>query len=183
MARAYKPTPCRRCGGDKGPKPYKTARPWHCQPCQVEVYRDYWRKHFLWWCGECDSPHYCETCLNNKQIRQREAAKRGVEQRRNSQSGYFRPFNAERWWQQRCHSLVNQAIKRGLLPSLRSGGYACVDCGEVACEYDHRDYGRPFDVAPVCRSCNKQRGTAIWPDATRFEFKRFGPAPKGEWPR
>lgn len=93
-----------------------------------------------------------------------------------SSSGYFRPFNAERWWQARSHSMVSAAVKKGLLPNLRTGEYACSDCGGVALEYDHRDYGRPFDVDPVCRSCNKQRGTAIWPVAERFDFKKIGAA-------
>lgn len=177
MACAYTPTPCRRCGGDKGPRAYKYARPRYCAPCQTLVSREYWRKNFAWWCGACDSPHYCPTCSSNKKVRQREAAARAVLNRQASQSGYFRPFNAERWWQRRSHTLVKAAVKRGLLPNLKSGEYACADCGSVAHEYDHRDYGRPFDVVPVCRSCNKQRGTALWPDAARFQFARTAPTP------
>jgi hypothetical protein len=57
------------------------------------------------------------------------------------------------------------------LPSLKTGEYACVDCGGVALEYDHRDYGRPVEVEPVCRSCNKRRGRAKWPQPR--EFKRI----------
>lgn len=178
MARLYKPTPCRRCGGEKGPPPYKTARPRYCAPCQEQVRRDYWRKNFKWWCQKCDSPHYCVTCARIKRERFLSAC---ASRKERSQSGYFRPFNAERWWQQRSHSLVQQAIKRGLLPNLKGGDFACCDCGGVAHEYDHRDYGRPFDVEPVCRSCNKQRGTATWPTDERFRFRKidndFGPAP------
>jgi uncharacterized OB-fold protein len=36
----------------------------------------------------------------------------------------------------------------------------CVDCGRTAECYDHRDYGRPLDVEPVCRACNVIRGPA-----------------------
>lgn len=56
-------------------------------------------------------------------------------------------------------SAVAQAIKTGKLlhPSLLT----CADCNGQAIEYDHRDYGRPLDVAPVCRRCNLLRGPAI----------------------
>jgi hypothetical protein len=40
-------------------------------------------------------------------------------------------------------------------------GQDCVDCGAPAVFYDHRDYDKPFDVVPVCRSCNIRRGTAM----------------------
>lgn len=36
----------------------------------------------------------------------------------------------------------------------------CVDCGAKATDYDHRDYNKPIDVEPVCRSCNLKRGPA-----------------------
>ena len=36
----------------------------------------------------------------------------------------------------------------------------CVDCGEPAEMYDHRNYYKPLEVEPVCRSCNSQRGQA-----------------------
>lgn len=38
---------------------------------------------------------------------------------------------------------------------------ACVDCGAVAEVYDHRDYSKPLDVQPVCRSCNLKRGPGL----------------------
>ena len=166
MPSAYQPSPCRRCGGPKN-RPKQVHRTfWYCAPCEAEKRREYWRKHKPWWCGECASPYYCVTCARNKRDRMMLI----VRNRTRPEGGYFRPFNAERWWQQRSHALVHAAIKRGLLPNLKAGGYACADCGKTALEYDHRDYGRPFDVEPVCRSCNKRRGTAIWPDATRFNF-------------
>lgn len=53
-------------------------------------------------------------------------------------------------------ALVAGAIRAGELPHPR--GLKCADCAGPAIEYDHRDYGRPLDVAPVCRSCNLRRG-------------------------
>lgn len=38
--------------------------------------------------------------------------------------------------------------------------FDCVDCGREAECYDHRDYAKPLDVEPVCRSCNVIRGPA-----------------------
>ena len=40
--------------------------------------------------------------------------------------------------------------------------HICVDCGAPAVDWDHRDYRNIADVEPVCRSCNQQRGPAIW---------------------
>lgn len=52
-------------------------------------------------------------------------------------------------------------VKGGRLPKLSSVEVACVDCGRRATQYDHRDYNKPLDVDPVCRSCNQIRGPAI----------------------
>jgi hypothetical protein len=38
----------------------------------------------------------------------------------------------------------------------------CVDCGNPAECYDHRDYTRPLKVEPVCKACNNRRGPG-WP--------------------
>jgi hypothetical protein len=51
---------------------------------------------------------------------------------------------------------VAKAIKRGELTPANQN--FCVDCGKQARDYDHRDYAKPLDVVPVCRSCNKLRG-------------------------
>ena len=53
---------------------------------------------------------------------------------------------------------VHVAIKKGILPPPST--LNCVDCGYPAHSYDHRDYSKPLDVEPVCRSCNKIRGAA-----------------------
>lgn len=37
----------------------------------------------------------------------------------------------------------------------------CVDCWETAECYDHRNYHKPYQIEPVCRSCNAKRGKAI----------------------
>jgi hypothetical protein len=55
--------------------------------------------------------------------------------------------------------LVAKAIKAGVLPKL-DGSVPCVDCGEPARVYDHREYARPLDVEPVCKGCNNRRGPA-----------------------
>jgi len=62
--------------------------------------------------------------------------------------------------QARACRAVSLAIRRGELPALGDGKTICVDCGAVAACYDHRDYLRPLDVEPVCRSCNNKRGPA-----------------------
>lgn len=54
---------------------------------------------------------------------------------------------------------VHKAIKQGRLNKL-DGSVLCVDCKEPAIHYDHRDYGKPLDVQPVCGSCNCKRGSA-----------------------
>ena len=64
---------------------------------------------------------------------------------------------------QAARAKVQRAIEKGVLPKL-DGSVACVDCGKPARDYDHRDYSKPLDVAPVCRSCNLRRGTALCPE-------------------
>lgn len=49
-----------------------------------------------------------------------------------------------------CH------VKAGTIPAARL--LACVDCGKPARDYDHRDYTKPLEVEPTCRSCNRLRG-------------------------
>lgn len=52
---------------------------------------------------------------------------------------------------------VAKAIKDGLIP--RADSCVCVDCGSSAQVHDHRDYNKPLQVDPVCRSCNYKRGS------------------------
>jgi hypothetical protein len=60
-----------------------------------------------------------------------------------------------------AHRAVRAAVVRGQLARLRDGATRCADCGATAQVYDHRDYLRPLDVAPVCRRCNVFRGPAF----------------------
>ena len=54
---------------------------------------------------------------------------------------------------------VQKAIASGKLP--KPSSFLCYDCEIKAQVYDHRDYNKPLDVVPVCRSCNAKRGAAI----------------------
>lgn len=54
---------------------------------------------------------------------------------------------------------VRKALKKGILK--RAKEFKCVDCGEPAFCYDHRDYLKPLEVQPVCRKCNWYRGKAL----------------------
>lgn len=55
---------------------------------------------------------------------------------------------------------VRTAVRNGVLPKPTT--LKCADCGKPADRYDHRDYGKPLQVSPVCGSCNGKRGPAIW---------------------
>lgn len=73
------------------------------------------------------------------------------------------------------HKAVSKAVKEGDLPRL-DGSIRCVDCGEPAKNYDHRDYAKPLDVEPVCISCNLKRGPAAnyhLCDQAASEYQRF----------
>jgi hypothetical protein len=63
---------------------------------------------------------------------------------------------------QRVSNIITRAKRLGILPRL-DGSILCVDCGKPACDYDHRDYGKPLEVHPVCRSCNLMRGHGYLP--------------------
>jgi len=60
----------------------------------------------------------------------------------------------------KAYSKLHTSIQRGDIAKL-DGSTLCVDCGESARHYDHRDYMRPLDVEPVCASCNIRRGSAV----------------------
>jgi hypothetical protein len=53
---------------------------------------------------------------------------------------------------------VRRAVMDGRLPPVRT--LRCVDCGMPGHDYEHRDYDKPLDVVPVCRSCNQKRKNA-----------------------
>lgn len=54
---------------------------------------------------------------------------------------------------------VNREIRYGRL--VPPDFFNCVDCGGQASLYEHRDYNKPLEVVPACRSCNGKRGYAI----------------------
>lgn len=56
---------------------------------------------------------------------------------------------------------VAREVREGRLP--KPSTLVCVDCGRPAQQYDHRDYTKPLQVEPVCRSCNVMRGPAPYP--------------------
>lgn len=74
-----------------------------------------------------------------------------------------------------CLPCANKRVDIGLLASRKvkaqidAGAMphpslcVCVDCGDKARDYDHRDYGKPLDVEPVCRRCNILRGPGKLP--------------------
>lgn len=61
--------------------------------------------------------------------------------------------------QYKAQVAVSKAKKIGLLEPATN--FACVDCGQQAIEYDHRNYDEPLKVDPVCRGCNLRRGPAF----------------------
>lgn len=66
---------------------------------------------------------------------------------------------------QAAYTAVARAIRHGDLA--RPSASPCTDCGGPADRYDHRDYTKPLDVDPVCRSCNHKRGPAIQPKPSK----------------
>lgn len=71
-----------------------------------------------------------------------------------------------------CHSYADKhkrAVNRIAQAAVRSGdipplsGQVCADCGKPATCYDHRDYGKPLEVEPVCFGCNKARPAPVIP--------------------
>ena len=54
---------------------------------------------------------------------------------------------------------MRKAKARGQFPVL-NGSIRCQDCSRPAQCWDHRDYAKPLEVAPVCWSCNTKRGHA-----------------------
>lgn len=115
------------------------------------------RNRFGNWCDE----HWPE-------VRERRiaGAKKGSATRKANRHLYSLPTPDERW-RQKASLCVALAKQLGVLPIL-DGTIACADCGGVATEYEHRDYARPYDVDPICRSCNLRRGSAAVPQPKQF---------------
>jgi hypothetical protein len=114
----------------------------------------------------------CDVCGPVVAQRRSEIAQRALATRQARYPKLHRPKHASELWSRFAHYTVSTAVRYGILPRL-DGTIACVDCGKAAQEYDHRDYARPLEVAPVCKSCNRRRGTASWPDAGQIQFQRI----------
>lgn len=56
--------------------------------------------------------------------------------------------------------VVCKMVRKGELIKLSKNNVPCVDCGSRAVHYEHRDYGYPREVVPVCQRCNASRGEA-----------------------
>lgn len=59
----------------------------------------------------------------------------------------------------KAKTLVFKLVRAGKIKNPKK--MFCVDCGINAECYDHRDYLKPLDVQPVCRSCNTKRGPGL----------------------
>lgn len=156
MSAHYKP--CLDCGRKKEGDRRSTL---YCGTCYEARYEARAKAASL--CGDCSDHSECEACKQIVADKAKDAALRSVQTRRKSTPGAFRPDHADKKFQVRAVNQVQMAIRKGILPRLSTGEYRCTDCSGVADTYDHRDYGKPLDVEPVCRSCNWKRGTAKWP--------------------
>ncbi len=54
---------------------------------------------------------------------------------------------------------VRKQVKAGKLP--RPQDCECVLCGKPASGYDHRNYLKPLEVRPLCKSCNGKEPPAL----------------------
>lgn len=82
-------------------------------------------------------------------------------------------------------TLAGQAVARHVAKKIlrKPSEFQCTDCDVQATEYDHRDYNKPLDVAPVCHKCNLRRGRAIWKKWNSFEefWAWFEQNPMYQW--
>jgi len=72
--------------------------------------------------------------------------------------------------QSQAQQAVRRAIKRGEFLAL-NGNIPCVDCGQPAKVYDHRNYTHPLMVDAVCMSCNAKRGEGRNPGEVVISFR------------
>lgn len=59
----------------------------------------------------------------------------------------------------RAHRQIRKFIAAGSMVSHE--GKSCADCGAPAVFYDIRNYSKPTEVVPICKSCNNLRGPGI----------------------
>ncbi len=144
-----------------------------CSPC-CDKYWEQQREREKW-CQYCGDPagHLRGKCDPCKEFHMEDWVKRGRDKRRaNRLAKAFEGLpiamtKEQKLWMFYTHGVVAKAIKSGLLPKLE-GQIACVDCGQAAQQYDHRDYSRPLAVDPVCRRCNCKRGPGTVPEPRIF---------------
>lgn len=67
-------------------------------------------------------------------------------------------FDANHREAQKAIGAVTRAVRNGMP---KAAALTCIDCGQPASVYEHRDYTKPLDVVPACRACNTRRGSAF----------------------
>ena len=75
------------------------------------------------------------------------------------------PWEELHWTRQirfKAYETLRLAILRGDIQPLDENS-VCVDCGDHAVAYEHRNYFYPLTVDPVCVSCNQARGEGFPP--------------------
>lgn len=157
---------CRGCKKERGPDSIRYNH--YCDECLRQMFVD--RNRHL--CGKEQEGYWhvksCNACreIHAKAIKSNPYTKVSGARR----AALPVPIKAMQYWSGRAHAIVCSAIDAGDLPKL-DGANPCFDCGKPAQHYDHRDYGKPLDVDPVCRTCNKLRGSAKYP-AFREPFEK-----------
>ena len=101
---------------------------------------------------------YCESCAVEVDV---------AEMHRRFSKRWCVPCQRQKWraaeratGARKAHKAVYKAVQRSVLPP--ASALVCVDCELPAAVYDHRDYGMPLQVAPVCLCCNARRGPAVF---------------------
>jgi len=108
------------------------VRQLHCGDCGVDISRHHYHRKYCWDC----------------------AAKRN-----RASSGRYVKASVKQKTHNTIRNITRAAVKKGVLPHPRT--LACLDCGNPAECYDHRDYNKPLAVDPVCRRCNNFRGAGV----------------------
>lgn len=77
------------------------------------------------------------------------------------------------WFRARSRAVSKTTVRVRHGEILAAKFYSCIDCGNPAAHYDHRDYSKPKEVVPVCRLCNIKRGPAVaLPDSLFQKIRR-----------
>jgi hypothetical protein len=155
-----------------------------CPRCSGKIINRHYSAKF---CGNCPPPkrrvaasepkhQCCRDCLATFQST--DVAAPGYLK---GMGGWLRPqrcdkcrslrFNIKQAILTRAHATVSCAVRKGLLPRVHT--LKCVDCGEQAQDYEHRDYNHLLFVQPVCRACNLRRGPGVFP----HPFEAYGAPP------